>query len=407
MRARALLKWSPRAIAGLTAFVVGALVVTVLAMWVVNQFPTELPQPTGPFAVGRTILTWVDANHRDRLRPTPRDDRELVAWVWYPSRTRSLDTAAYLPPAWRDALARSGGVLMTDFLDRNAARIRTHSVANAPLAPDERQYPMVLLLPGSGALAAGYTALAEDLASHGYIVVGLNAAYLTTAVALSDGEVVYRAPKYDLDGVPEGRAIPLALHLVSLWSADIRLAIDRLEGLNEPNSGSRFAGRLDLQRLGLVGHSLGGAIAANFCYQDFRCKAGIDLDGRLFGPIITERLSQPFMFIFEGVGSRAGPQATRILAQVHSMYDRLPAASRLGISIPGANHFTFSDQMLVKNPIPLFVLRHAGVIGQLGGIRGLRITEDYVTAFFDVHLEGKPRTELDDLRQEYRKVQVW
>lgn len=247
--ARTLLQWSLRAIAGLTTFVVGTLLATLLAMWVVDQFPTELPQPTGPFAVGRTILTWVDANHHDELRPTPQDDRELVAWVWYPSRTRSRETAAYLPPAWRDALARSGGVLMTDFLDRNAARIRVHSVANAPLAPDGRQFPVVLLLPGSGALAAGYTAIAEDLASHGYIVVGLNAAYLTTAVVLSDGEVIYRGPNYDLDGVPEAQAIPLALHLVSLWSADIRFAIDRLEALNASISGSRFAGRLDLTRI--------------------------------------------------------------------------------------------------------------------------------------------------------------
>lgn len=376
-------------------------------MWAVNQFPTELSRPAGPFAVGRTILTWVDESHHDRLHPTPQEDRELVAWVWYPSRTRSLRTADYLPPPWREALARSGGVLMTDFLTRNLAKVRVHSVEDAPLAADERQYPVVLLLPGSGALAGGYTVLAEDLASHGYIVVGLNAAYLTTAVVLSGGRVIYRAAQYDLDAVPESQARLLAGRLVDFWSADVGFAISRLEALDASDSGGRLAGHLDLQHLGVVGHSLGGAVAADFCRRDSRCKAGIDLDGRLFGPVITDGLRQPFMLMFEHVGTGAGAQAAEILAQVHSMYAHLTAGSRLGISLAGANHFTFTDQMLVKNPIPLVVLRRMGAIGGLTGTEGLRITGDYVSAFFDVYLEGRSHSRLDDLERNYPQVHVW
>jgi pimeloyl-ACP methyl ester carboxylesterase len=367
-------------------------------MWVVNQFPTELPQPAGPFAVGRTILTWVDE---------PQNVRELVAWIWYPATAHPVRTGDYLPPRWRDALARSGGVLMTDFLTRDLAKVRIHSADDAPLAPAQRQYPVVLLLPGSGALAAGYTALAEDLASHGYIVVGLNAARLTTAVVLPDGQVIYRAARYDLDSLPESQAERLARRLVNLWSDDVGFAIDRLEALDTPDSGSPFAGRLDLQQLGIVGHSLGGAIAANFCHADSRCKAGIDLDGRLFGPAITAGLSQPFMFIFEDVGRDPGPEAAHVLSEVHSMYARLETRSRIGISIAGANHFTFTDQMLVKDPIPLTILRHAGAISGLSGTRGLRITEDYVSTFFGVYLKGQSPSELKGLERKYPEVRVW
>lgn len=406
LSARTLLKWSLRGTAGIAAFGVGALALILLVMWGVNQFPTELPRPTGPFPVGRTILTWVDDNPHTQLHPTPQNVRELVAWVWYPATARSLRTADYLPRRWRDALARSGGVLMTHFLTRSLAKVRIHSIENAPLAPDERQYPVVLLLPGSGALAAGYTALAEDLASRGYIVVGLNAAHLTTVVVLADGQVIYRAAKYDLDALPESQAKLLAARLVSFWSADIGFAIDRLKRLDTYNSGSPFAGRLDLQELGIVGHSLGGAIAANFCFTDSRCKAGIDLDGRLFGPAITAGLSQPFMFIFEDLGRDSGPEAARVLAEVHSMYARLPTGSRLGISLTGANHFTFTDQMLVKDPIPLTILRHVGAI-RLSGTRGLRITENYVSTFFDVYLKGQSHSELDDLERKYPEVHVW
>jgi dienelactone hydrolase len=296
---------------------------------------------------------------------------------------------------------------MTDFLTRNLARVRVHSIENAPLAPDERRYPVVLLLPGSGALAAGYTALAEDLASHGYVVAGLNAAHLTTVVVLADGRVIHRAVEYDLDALPESQARLLAARLVDFWSADVGFAVDQLERLDTANSGSPFAGRLDLRDLGILGHSLGGAIAANFCHADSRCKAGIDLDGRLFGPAITAGLSQPFMFIFEDVGRDSGPEAAHVLAEVHSMYARLPSGSRLGISITGANHFTFTDQMLVKDPVPLTILRHVGAISGLGGTRGLRITENYVSTFFDVYLKGQSHSELDGLERKYPEVRPW
>lgn len=367
----------------------------------------DLPRPPGPFAVGRTTLTWVDENHDTRLSAESQRARMLVAWVWYPATARSLARDDYLPPRWRDALARSSGILMTDFLTRNLAKVRVHSVENAPLAPDEHRYPVVLLLPGGQALVANYTALAEDLASHGYVVVGLNAARLTTVVVLPDGRVVYRDMKYDLDALPESQARLVAAHLVNVWSADVAFAIDRLEALDTSSSGSPFSGRLNLQELGIVGHSLGGATAANFCHSDPRCKAGIDLDGRLFGPAITAGVSQPFLFIFEDVGEDAGPEAAHVLAEVHSMYARLPVRSRLGISIAGANHFTFTDQMLVKNPIPLAILRHVGAIGGLSGTRGLRITEDWVSAYFDVYLKGQSHSELNELERRYPEVHVW
>jgi predicted dienelactone hydrolase len=395
-----------RPIAAVMALAVVALALFLLAMWSVNQLPTEFPAPTGPFSVGRAIYTWMDRNRQNQLPATPETDPELVAWIWYPSRTHSSATADYLPPRWRDAFDRSGGFVMSELLTRNLARVRVHSVEDAPLAPDERQYPVVLLLPGSSALAAGYTALAEDIASHGYVVVGLNVAYLTTVVVLPHDRVVYRSPKYDLDSAPNAEQVPLAERLVDIWSHDVGFAIDNLAILNATDSKSQFAGRLDMQSLGIVGHSLGGAVAVNFCHQDSRCKAGIDLDGRLFGPLAFERLDHPFMFVFKTVGSRADPETAHILAQVHSMYARLPASSRFGLSISGANHFTFSDQLLIKNPMLIKLLSSAGII-KLGGRRGLRITGDFITAYFDENLKGKSRGEMDALSGKHPEVSVW
>jgi predicted dienelactone hydrolase len=387
-------------------FGVAALALFLLVLWVVNQLPSELPRPSGAFPVGRTIQTWVDRSAPNELAPAPETDRTLVAWMWYPASARSGTPAPYLPAQWRDAFGRSGGFVMARLLTRNLAKVRVHSLENAPLAPDPQQYPVVLLLPGSSALAAGYTALAEDLASHGYVVVGLNAPYLTTVVVLPDGRVVYRSSQYDLDSASSPGKMQLAERLVKIWSRNVDFALANLSALSAADSDSQFAGHLDLQRLGIVGHSLGGAVALDFCRQDPRCKAGIDLDGRLFGSLLLETPSQPFMFALEEAGRNVDAETADILAQIHSTYARLPAASRFGMSISGANHFTFSDQLLVKNPLLVKSMQLTGII-KLDGARGSRITADFVRTYFDVHLEGTSRAELDDLARKYPEVRVW
>jgi predicted dienelactone hydrolase len=61
--------------------------------------------------------------------------------------------------------------------------------------------------------------------------------------------------------------------------ADTAFVLDRLGRLNAGNPPGKFTDRLDLTQVGVFGHSLGGATAAQFCHDDPRCKAGIDIDG--------------------------------------------------------------------------------------------------------------------------------
>ncbi len=49
---------------------------------------------------------------------------------------------------------------------------------------------MIVFRSGIGAQALDYTTLAEDLANHGYVVVGADAPYSTSIVVLPDGSVI-------------------------------------------------------------------------------------------------------------------------------------------------------------------------------------------------------------------------
>ena len=152
----------------------------------------------------------------------------------------------------------------------------------------------------------------------------------------------------------------------------------------------------------MFGHSFGGATALQFCHDDPRCKAAIDIDGAPYGSVVKDGLTQPVLFLLSDHGDLSDPEARTVIGDIRSIYDRLPSG-RLLLYIRGANHFSFSDQMLVKSRffIALFQLFQ----GRLEGRRGLAITNEYVHTFFDVYLQGAPARVLNNLPRSYPQVQ--
>lgn len=168
-------------------------------LWLDHTRTTTLPHPTGSFAVGRTILYWSDASGSDPMAPKGAR-RELVAWIWYPAAVGDgARPAEYLPEPWRVALERQMGFVLTDLLTRDLSKVKTNSFSDAPVATAGGAYPVVLMRAGLAALTADYSSLAEDLASHGYIVVGFDALYRSFVVVLPDGRVIARSPQNNAD----------------------------------------------------------------------------------------------------------------------------------------------------------------------------------------------------------------
>jgi hypothetical protein len=173
-----------------------------------------------------------------------------------------------------------------------------------------------------------YSTLAEDLASHGYVVVGIDAPYRAFVVAFPDGRVIRRLPENNPEvcigkvGEEQARCVD---RILSAWTADIGDVLDQLGQLNTSDPSGRFTGRLDMTRVGVFGHSFGGAQAAQFCSQDSRCKAGIDVDRSLHGSVVQSGIPIPFMFLGSGEGdfsSRA--EVRQVETDIKSVYDRQP-----------------------------------------------------------------------------------
>jgi dienelactone hydrolase len=394
-----------KSLAALAIFAVVGLTLLLALLWREHKTEITLPEPTGHFAVGRTTYTWIYKAGTDELAPSPGAKREVVVWIWYPmAAAASATPVEYLPAPWRSALAQHSGILMSQFFTRDLSLVRAHSTSDLDVSPEQRSYPVVILRAGGGALTTDFTTLAEDLASHGYIVVGFDAPCRTFVVVLPDNRVVTRPPTNDPENFQDDQANRLINRLLLMWTSDTKFVVSQLERLNAADPSGKFTGRLDMQRLGMFGHSFGGAQALQFCHDDPRCKAGIDMDGAPCGSVVQEGLKQPVMFILSDHSREPSDPASRqIHADIQSIYDRLPNGRQF-ITIRGANHFSFSDQMLLKSQYVTGLLRIFG-FGGLDARRGLAITAEYVHSFFDVYLKDAPPALLHKPSQLYPEVQ--
>jgi hypothetical protein len=236
-----------------------------------------------------------------------------------------------------------------------------------------------------GAKILDYTTIAENLASYGYVVVGFDAPYRTGVVIFPDGRVVRRPNEFNPETLPDSARRLLAERLLAGWVADTRFVIDELSRLDARDTTGVFAGRLDLDAIGLAGHSLGGATALQGCHDDARCKAAIDIDGMPLGSVVQSAISQPCMFLLsDHAADTASTEGRRVLRDIHGIYDRLTPGTGYWLTIRGAGHFNFSDQALLIEP---HLFRLAGGLGPIGERRALQITAEEVRRFFDVYLE--------------------
>ena len=394
-----------RGLAVLVALGVLGFAVLLGALWLEHRTALTLPRPSGPFGVGRAIYDWRDEATVDTLAPVPGTKRELLVWVWYPSAPGpSVAVGDYVPAQLKTGEGPAAPPIIR-LLTRELSKVHSHCMENADLSSRQHAYPVVILRTGGSLQALFYSTLAEDLDSHGYVVVGFDAPYRTRRVVFPDGRVIARTPENNpelYEGQPQAARLT---ELLAAWTSDIGFVLDRLERLNHSDPSGKFAERLDLTRVGVFGHSFGGAQAAQFCSQDTRCKAGIDVDGRPMGSVARTGLRQPFMFLLSD-HKASEPESGQIMTDIESIYDRLPPGGRFLLKIRGANHFFFSDDgALLKSHIVTGALRMLGVVG-IDGRRQLAVTAYCVRSFFDAYLKAAGASRLDIASAQYPEIEA-
>ena len=351
--------------------------------------PQALPAPSGTSRVGRVQEDWVDRSRTDPLAATPGQPRRLPIWIWYPAAvTAGTRPAPSVPAAWRNAQTGGPGRLSVNNLLTTLVKTGTppsHAYAGAPVAASPEAFPVLLMQPGLGPAIPDYTAYAENLASHGYVVVGINEPGSSNLVVFADGTVARSTPEGSTpDNATAATDHAEANAIGRVWDDDAAFVLDTLQRVDD-DPASPFYRRLDLSRVGLFGHSFGGATALAVCEQDARCRAGADLDGTPRADTPGQAVPRPFLFMSEAYPQGCANDANcRLLLQAY----RQAGGPAYFVTIAGTKHFNYSDLGLQFNALGRFVLRRMGVLGAIAPERGLTIANAYLVAFFDRYVKG-------------------
>lgn len=342
-----------------TSFSAAAIAGSTLSLALAWALPVfSLPAPTGPWPIGERPLALTD----------PATGRELAVTLWYPAQPSPHGTRApYARPR----------ELEPKFSYQ--AYVRTDAFEDAPLAQMPGPLPVLLFNPRWNGRRTQDTFLAEDLASHGYVVVAIDHPGNAQRLLTASGRLIRGGRENAALFAHPDSSTPAAIQQVwnrelPFWVRDNRFVLDALA------QGAWARGRLDLAHVGAFGHSFGGAASVALLGSDSRVKCAANLDGWNFDAL-ARRTDEPMLFVEQGQDEfPASPTGTE--SRLDAIDNLLVSSSfaRYGGTrayVAGTQHLSFTDQTLVS---PFQRLTHTG---PLAAARVQSITRELVLGFFD------------------------
>ncbi|MFC3746657.1 acetylhydrolase [Paenibacillus sp. GCM10012306] len=370
-----------------TAKLILVTLLTVIYSAVTVALPLLLPvftfeKPRGPYKIGTVTYDWKDDSRDEVLTLDPNDKRELMVQVWYPADAQAKGkVGVYHSDIKAFAEGYSKVFHVPKMLFTSIGYVKTHAIENAEISNAEPSYPVLLFSHGLTGNKMQNTYQVEKLVSHGYIVVGIDHTYSSTASVFPDGRV---APLIQ----EESKSITDLDHANEQWVEDAKFVLDQVEGLAANDPDQRFTGRMDMNNMGMFGHSYGGATSVQMLMTDSRIKAALNMDGILYGQrrIPVEGLGKPFLMI----------SADSTVAYIHTTTDgpidmKKEVLPRFANITKGGNywmilnktrHGSFTDFVLFT---PVFQWMQGSDIRETHD----RIS-DYSQDFFDHYLKKKP-----------------
>jgi predicted dienelactone hydrolase len=401
--------WIKKVIGGLTFSIV------LLCAWSLPYIlPVfSLPTPTGKYKVGSDYI-HLKTDREEEITENTNDKRELMIKVWYPANIKNEEKEPYLNEGNRIGFAEKYQLPKSTFNYLNY--VETHTYKSPEVV--SKNFPVLIFSHGSYSNAFGYYAIIEDIVSHGYIVLNINHTYESTGTLFPDGTIKLYNKEYDGKYVSTQQMGELAWNsqqdfnnaktedkkllvsknilknyiaadITKRWSKDLSSVIDNLETWNKS---SFLANRIDINKIGVFGHSQGASAIGQAILEDHRIIAGANLDGVQWGNMIDSTLAKPFLIIssdwkfphpnFNAYAFRNGSST--------AFYDA---------KISNSGHASFMDIPLMVN---LPFINEAGTINPN---RAYKITAVTLLKFFDKHLLGKP-TNLMGLKTKYREFEI-
>lgn len=357
----------------------------------------EFTSLTGQYAVGTVSEHLIDSQRIDPYAGTPAAKRELMVQVWYPAAT----TRGYARAMYRDG--RTSG-----WRDSNLALVKTRSFVSPPISRSQPRYPVLIF---SGPFNRFQNTFeTEELASHGFIVVGVDHPYDSDLVVFPDGRRIRVRKANTFLDFASAEALRESTREVEfdlkVRVADIQLVLDQLKIWDSPDPAVPFSGCLDLARIGMFGHSFGGAVAAEVARRDPRIRAVINMDGWMFGESGPLGVPKPAFFMVDCTPRptpaelSSGNEESRLVShRIEQGYQDIERSmSRYGgdyLQVPGLEHMNYSD-----GPLHSQLKMRTGA-GAIDARRAHELVDRLSLAFFQRSLLGETQASLHSIAAEF------
>ncbi|MEM1321114.1 MAG: dienelactone hydrolase family protein [Bacteroidota bacterium] len=329
-------------------------------------------------ALGTQQFIWIDGVRVDDYYG---GNRLINAQVWYPAQPSESDyqRASYYFKI-DSAFAHLENWTASDLKLVNAVNVNARM--DAPLKHPPKTYPLIIFSPSLGGNLSQYTFYAERLAEKGYITMGINHLYESEYVLDSDGRTIVANHSFH-DSLK-------ALNIPEQISADryrevkgVRQKVigeDIILGLDILLKHPLFRDAVDTSKIGVFGHSIGGAGAVYASLLDRRIKAVINLDGTPPTLALHNGIDVPFLFI-EDLTDYENHQGYAKLHLRRNTFCERNRKESWRILIGDANHNSFLDLN--------YFLAEEGE-EKIHAYHFLQQTEKYMRSFFDHHLRSMP-----------------
>ncbi|MGZ7148831.1 alpha/beta hydrolase family protein [Bacillus sp. BC08] len=303
------------------------------------MFPSLMPvvlfeKVSGPFKVGTTLYHWIDYERKEPYMKDLNDQRELMVQVWYPAKEKGAMTRApYIHNSGEISNGLEKSLSIPAFAFHHLGLVKSNAFMEAQLSDLEEHYPVLIFSHGLSGFRNQNTFEVEELASRGYIVIGIDHTYDAAATVFPDGRTAIVQSINLTNFADRDRHI-------KLWKEDVVFVLNQIEKLNQSDKDGRFTGRIDTSRIGMFGHSYGGATAAQVLVEDSRVKAAINMDGTLYGENVPKSgVGKPFLIM----NAEISDDSTEDFLEGKVRSDQALTGGGMSMVIPHTDHTSFTD----------------------------------------------------------------